>query len=181
MHVKQAHEVVALEILTLLLEKPTDDSVEVAIAFLKECGQYLADVSSKGLHGVCTMLTCLSVIILVAAIFERLRSILNEGSIDKRVQYMIEVMYAVRKDGFKVQIILLLPLLHIHGQDFPTVAPGLDLVEESDQITHLIALDDVIDAEKTLDVFNLDPNYLENEEKYKEIKCVMCRSEAIVH
>ena len=36
------------------------------------------------------------------AIFERMRSILNEGMIDKRVQYMIEVLYAIRKDGFKV-------------------------------------------------------------------------------
>lgn len=35
-------------------------------------------------------------------IFERLRTILNESQIDKRVQYMIEVMFAVRKDGFKV-------------------------------------------------------------------------------
>src|SRR5689334_19995518 len=33
-----AHEVLALEILTLLLEHPTEDSVEVAIAFLKEVG-----------------------------------------------------------------------------------------------------------------------------------------------
>lgn len=48
---KVAHELVALEILTLLLEKPTDDSVEVAIAFLKECGQYLQDVSGRGLNG----------------------------------------------------------------------------------------------------------------------------------
>ena len=31
-----AHEVLALEILTLLLESPTDDSAEVAITFLKE-------------------------------------------------------------------------------------------------------------------------------------------------
>jgi hypothetical protein len=37
-----------------------------------------------------------------SAIFERLRTILHEGSIDKRVQYMIEVMFAIRKDGFKV-------------------------------------------------------------------------------
>ncbi len=37
-----------------------------------------------------------------AAIFERLRTVLHESSIDKRVQYMIEVMFAVRKDGFKV-------------------------------------------------------------------------------
>ena len=29
------HEIVALELLTLLLEEPTDDSVEVAVGFLK--------------------------------------------------------------------------------------------------------------------------------------------------
>ena len=28
-----------LQLLTLLLEKPTDDSVEVAVNFTKECGQ----------------------------------------------------------------------------------------------------------------------------------------------
>lgn len=43
-----AHEILALEILTLLVESPTDDSVEVAISFLKECGQKLTEVSSKG-------------------------------------------------------------------------------------------------------------------------------------
>ena len=36
------------------------------------------------------------------AVFERLRSILHSAEIDKRVQYMIEVMFAIRKDGFKV-------------------------------------------------------------------------------
>lgn len=44
-----AHEILALEILTLLVESPTDDSVEVAISFLKECGQKLSEVSSKGI------------------------------------------------------------------------------------------------------------------------------------
>ena len=38
-----------------------------------------------------------------AAIFERLRNVLHEGDIDTRVQYMVEVMFAVRKDGFKVR------------------------------------------------------------------------------
>lgn len=46
-----AHEILALEILTLLVETPTDDSVEVAISFLKECGQKLTEVSSKGTYG----------------------------------------------------------------------------------------------------------------------------------
>ncbi len=37
-----AHEVLALEILTLLLENPTDDSAEVAITFLKEVREYIS-------------------------------------------------------------------------------------------------------------------------------------------
>lgn len=82
-----AHEILALEILTLLVEMPTDDSVEVAIAFLKECGMKLQEVSAKGVN----------------AIFEMLKNILHEGKLDKRVQYMIEVVFQVRKDGFKVQ------------------------------------------------------------------------------
>jgi len=63
----QAHEVLALEVLTLLLETPTDDSVEVAIGFLKECGQKLTDVTPRGITGTSSMslyksarLSCLS-------------------------------------------------------------------------------------------------------------------------
>lgn len=41
----------ALEILTLLLENPTDDSVEIAVGFLKECGQKLSEVTPRGVHG----------------------------------------------------------------------------------------------------------------------------------
>lgn len=107
-----AHEILALEILTLLVETPTDDSVEVAISFLKECGQKLTEVSSKGIN----------------AIFEMLRNILHEGQLEKRIQYMIEVMFQIRKDGFK---------------DHAAITEELDLVEEEDQFTHLIMLDDV--------------------------------------
>ena len=49
-------------------------------------------------------MTCIRVhAVWFAAVFERLRTILHEAQIDKRVQYMIEVMFAVRKDGFKVK------------------------------------------------------------------------------
>ncbi|EDO30898.1 predicted protein, partial [Nematostella vectensis] len=134
-----AHEILALEILTLLLHKPTDDSVEVAIGFLKECGMKLTEVSPRGVH----------------AVFERLRSILHSGEIERRVEYMIEVMFAVRKDGFK---------------DHVTIPEGLDLVEEEDQITHLLRLEEAGNAEEILNIFKFDENFLENEEKYKEIK-----------
>ncbi|CAO2580967.1 Pre-mRNA-splicing factor CWC22 homolog [Lemmus lemmus] len=134
-----AHEVLCLEMLTLLLERLTDDSVEVAISFLKECGLKLTQVSPRGIN----------------AIFERLRNILHESEIDKRVRYMIEVMFAVRKDGFK---------------DHPIILDGLDLVEEDDQFTHMLLLEDDYNPEDVLNVFKMDPNFMENEEKYKAIK-----------
>lgn len=114
-----AHEILALEILTLLVEMPTDDSVEVAIAFLKECGMKLQEVSAKGVN----------------AIFEMLKNILHEGKLEKRVQYMIEVIFQVRKDGFK---------------DHVAVAETLELVEEDDQFTHLIMLDEATDTQEIL-------------------------------
>lgn len=47
----QCHEVVALQILMLLVSQPTDDSVEVAVGFLKECGNKLKELSPKSLNG----------------------------------------------------------------------------------------------------------------------------------
>uniref|UniRef100_A0A8B9S4L3 Pre-mRNA-splicing factor CWC22 homolog n=1 Tax=Apteryx owenii TaxID=8824 RepID=A0A8B9S4L3_APTOW len=135
----KAHEVLCLEMLTLLLERPTDDSIEVAIGFLKESGLKLTEVSPRGIN----------------AIFDRLRHILHESKIDMRVQYMIEVMFAVRKDGFK---------------DHPIIPEGLDLVEEEDQFTHMLPLEDDYNPEDVLNVFKLDPNFMENEEKYKTLK-----------
>lgn len=69
------------------------------------------------------------------AIFDRLRHILHESKIDMRVQYMIEVMFAVRKDGFK---------------DHPIIPEGLDLVEEEDQFTHMLPLEDDYNPEDVL-------------------------------
>jgi hypothetical protein len=45
-----AHEVLALEMLILMLETPTDDSVEVACEFTKEVGAFLQEVAPTGLH-----------------------------------------------------------------------------------------------------------------------------------
>ncbi|XP_060523555.1 pre-mRNA-splicing factor CWC22 homolog [Cylas formicarius] len=144
-----AHEILALEILTLLIETPTDDSVEVAIAFLKECGQKLSEVSSRGIN----------------AIFEMLRNILHEGKLEKRIQYMIEVMFQIRKDGFK---------------DHAAIIEELDIVEEDDQFTHLIKLDDAVqsDAEEILNVFKFDDSYEQNESKYKLLSKEILQSDS---
>jgi hypothetical protein len=82
----------------------------------------------------------MSIVFHPAAIFERLRTVLHEGEIDKRVQYMVEVMFAVRKDGFK---------------DHPSVMAELDLVDEDDQFTHLLTLEDAVDPEDMLSAFIL--------------------------
>ncbi|XP_062083984.1 uncharacterized protein LOC133790388 [Humulus lupulus] len=134
-----AHEIIALELLTVLLENPTDDSVEGAVGFVTECGSILQDLSPKGLHGI----------------FERFRGILHEGEIDKRVQFLIEGLFAVRKAKF---------------QGYPAVRPELDLVEQEDQWTHEISLEEEIDPEITLDIFKPDPNFLESEKLYEELK-----------
>jgi pre-mRNA-splicing factor CWC22 len=134
-----AHEIVALQMLALLLERPTDDSVEIAVGFMREVGAFLAEVSPKANNGV----------------FERFRSILHEAEIDRRVQYMVEVLFQVRKEKYK---------------DHPILEPELDLVEEEDQITHYISLDDDLDIQDSLNVFQFDEHYDESEAKYAELK-----------
>ncbi|WKX94973.1 hypothetical protein Q1695_011880 [Nippostrongylus brasiliensis] len=137
-----AHEVLALEIMILMMETPTDDSVEVSIAFLKECGAKLMEVSPRALD----------------TIFTRLRGILQEGdssNLDKRVQYMIEVMLTIFKDKFRA---------------YPAVIDDLDLIDEEDQITHTITLEDAVNPENELNVFKLDPEFEKNEKQYEEIR-----------
>jgi pre-mRNA-splicing factor CWC22 len=137
---KVAHEIISLQILTLLLEKATDDAVEIAVGFVKECGAALLKQQSRAMN----------------AIFERFRTILHEAKLDIRTQYMIEVLFQIRKDKFK---------------DFPTCVEDLDLVEEEDQVTHYLSLDDEdLDAQDGINVFRLDPKFLESEAKYLKIK-----------
>ncbi|KAI3891532.1 hypothetical protein MKX03_009041 [Papaver bracteatum] len=134
-----AHEIIALELLTVLLEKPTDDSVEVAVGFVTECGSLLQDLTPKGLHGI----------------FDRFRGILHEGLIDKRVQFLIEGLFAIRKSKF---------------QGHPAVRPELDLVEQEDQFTHDLSLDDEIDPDTSLDIFKVDAQFIVNEKRYEDLK-----------
>ncbi|KAE8801244.1 pre-mRNA-splicing factor CWC22 [Hordeum vulgare] len=133
------HELVALELLTVLLDNPSDDSVEVAVGFVKECGAILQDLTPQGLH----------------AMFERFRGILHEGEIDKRVQFLIEGLFAIRKAKF---------------QGFPAIRPELDLVEQEDQFTHDMSLETELDPETNLNVFRVNPNFAEDEKAYENLK-----------
>jgi pre-mRNA-splicing factor CWC22 len=142
-----AHEVIALQLLTLLLDVPTDDSVEVAVGFMKDVGATLAELSPKATH----------------AVFERFRGILHEGEIDKRVQYLIEGLFAVRRNKF---------------EELQSVIPELDLVEEDDRITHEVSLSEEFKSQLQFDVFRYEEEYEENDEKYAEIKREILGEEA---
>ena len=101
---------------------------------------------------------------MLAGIFERFRGILHEGEIDKRVQFLIEGLFAIRKAKFQVDSVLLCLVyvskilftisqhvfLYMHQQGYPAVRPELDLVEQEDQLTHEISLQEEIDPEITL-------------------------------
>ena len=69
---------------------------------------------------------------------------------------MIEKLFATRKSKF---------------EEFPDRMSELDLVEETDQITHEdLSLDEDYDVEERLDYFKADPKFLENEAAYDAIK-----------
>ena len=134
-----AHEMLAAQILLLLLHKPTDDSVEIAVGLTREVGQHLEEMNPP----------------IALAVFDQFRNILHEADIDKRVQYMIEVLFQVRKDRYK---------------DNPAVKEELDLVEEEDQITHRVGLDDELETQDTLNIFKFDSEWEEHEDAYKKLK-----------
>lgn len=133
------HEMLAAQILLVLLKTPTDDSVEIAVGLMKEVGQHIEEMNSQ----------------IALAVYDQFRSILHEADIDKRVQYMIEVLFQIRKDKYK---------------DHQAVKEELDLVEEEDQITHRPDLNGTTGTEDMLNVFKFDPEWEANEEAYKKLK-----------
>lgn len=71
------------------------------------------------------------------------------------MQYRIEKLFEVRKDGFK---------------GFEGVPPELDLIEDADKITHNISLDEALVTEESCNVFAYDDDFDTNEALWQEIK-----------
>lgn len=142
-----AHEMLAAQILLLLLHKPTDDSVEIAVGLTKEVGQHMEEMNSQ----------------IALAVYDQFRSILHEADIDKRVQYMIEVLFQVRKDKYK---------------NNPALKEELDLVEEEDQITHSPSLEDQLNTEEGTNIFKFDSEWEANEEAYRKFKAEVLGEES---
>lgn len=103
----------------------------------------------------------------VNLVFERFKTLLHEGEVVKKVQFAIEKLFAVRKNNFK---------------ENPGLIKELDLVDENDQITHIINFDDeTITAENELNNFKFDPLYDEHEMDWQEIKVEILGEETITN
>ena len=78
-------ELLPAQCLLLLLNKPTDDSVEIAVGLMKEVGAHLEETNKA----------------IATAVFDQFRNLLHEADLDKRQQYSIEVLFQIRKDRYK--------------------------------------------------------------------------------
>ncbi|TIA93175.1 hypothetical protein E3P99_00316 [Wallemia hederae] len=132
-------DVFALELALFLLSKGGDDGVEIAVQYVREVGAALQEREPS----------------MSNLIYEEFRNLLHDADISKRVQYMIEVLFQIRKDKFKDNVI---------------IPDDLDLVEEEEQITHDLDFNGQLNTQDGLNIFKFDPNYEENEEKYNSIR-----------
>ena len=78
-------ELLPAYILLLLLNKPTDDSVEIAVGLTKEAGAHLEETNKA----------------IATVVYDQFRNLLHEADLDKRQQYAIEVLFQIRKDQYK--------------------------------------------------------------------------------
>ncbi|CRH02810.1 cell cycle control protein, putative [Plasmodium relictum] len=78
------HEIVGLQLCSLLLQNITNDSVQVCTYFLVDVGQLYMNICRKGLD----------------IIFDRLKDIIQEGKINIKTQYDIEKLWKYRKNYF---------------------------------------------------------------------------------
>ena len=83
-----------------------------------------------------------------------LRKIASEGEVEQRTVFMIEELFRVRRVGFEASGFLVMP-------------PELDLLEEGDRNTHNIRLEDGLDAQLTLDIFQPDPDFEAHEAEWE--------------
>ncbi|WZZ62774.1 pre-mRNA-splicing factor CWC22 homolog [Brassica napus] len=80
-----ACEIIALEVIHMLLRKPTEDTLEVAVVFVRECGALLLDLSPRRFD----------------VIFDVFRRVVQEGDLEFRSRCLIESLVALRRSNFE--------------------------------------------------------------------------------
>lgn len=117
----------------MLLDNPTEDSVEVAVSFVTGCGSMIQGVSPRGLLGT----------------FERFCGIFHEGEIDKCVQFQIQGLFALRKAKFRVTQLFVRSWIWLRQKTINTSS-----LSSGQQVNN--------DPEIALDIFKPDPHFTDN-------------------
>eukprot|EP00760_Papus_ankaliazontas_P038700 PhM_4_TR9250/c0_g1_i1/m.76933/K13100/CWC22; pre-mRNA-splicing factor CWC22 len=132
-------DLLLFEVIMMLVQVPTDDSVETAAGILKQTFRYLSRSSPCSFQ----------------AILERCRQILQSGTLGLRATTILNDMFKFIQDNV--------------GVEADVIPEELDLVDAEMQQPHEISLDDVdsVDVEEKLDYFRADPDYLANQDAYR--------------
>ncbi|SOV23925.1 cell cycle control protein,putative [Plasmodium sp. DRC-Itaito] len=135
------HEIVGLQLCSLLLKNITNDSVQVCTYFLAEVGELYTNICRKGLD----------------IIFDRLKDIIQEGQINIKTQYDIEKLWNYRKNNFKD-----FPSVH---DDLNLIDEEEKIIHEID------LLDENFNSQEELNIFREVPyeQYEEEDNEWKNI------------
>lgn len=74
-----------LEVMNVLIGAVSDDSVELLVVFVKECGAVLGEADPRNLD----------------AVLQSLRRLVQEGEVSTRIQYLVDGLLALKRSGFK--------------------------------------------------------------------------------
>lgn len=144
-------DLLVLELLATCMVEPNDGSTELAVVTVRECISQLSEKAPSALN----------------SILEKLRRLLQDGKLSKRVQVLITDLIALRREKSTTVSIL---------------DPRLDLLDDEDIITHLATLEDVELQQPDLlyetNNFQFDPHFDENERVYESIKRDILGAEA---
>lgn len=84
-----------------------------------------------------------------------MRQVLQEGQVEQRVQYLVEGLFKIQRDGFE-------------KSGHPQIPQGLDLVEDAEKFEVVFDInDDVPDVQQGLNIFKFDGEYEEHEKEYE--------------
>lgn len=135
------HEVLGFQLIDHLIDKPTPSSIEIVIAFIKECGAKLEQLNPAYLFET----------------FKALRDLSLENDFNTRTHDLIDLIHVIRKEKFKNYPSIKSELDLVDENDKITHAIELNGPRKED--FHM-----------EFNYFKLDSNWSENEAKYEEFK-----------
>ena len=134
--------IVPANMLQMLLEKPSDDSVEIAVNLMRELGQHLEEANMP----------------IANLLFDRLRQILQESNLEKRTLYAIEVLFLTRRQKYENNPAIPENLDIVPDDDRVT----LEALPPDQWVK--------ADPENSLNIFKYDPEYETNEANWKKMR-----------